>query len=67
MSSLPTRRVQIPQVKVKAVYEDKKYFYTVMEACDGGDLLDFFNAIMDENVRPKTREKQVRLGSAGEF
>ena len=33
-------------VHVSAVYEDKKFFHTVMEACDGGDLLDFLQDLI---------------------
>jgi serine/threonine protein kinase len=47
-------------VRVHACYEDGEYFYTVQEACDGGDLFDFFRMLMADDMDDETLEREVR-------
>jgi serine/threonine protein kinase len=47
-------------VQVKACYEDSQYFYTLLEACDGGDLFDFFRMLMADDMTIDTLEREVR-------
>merc|ERR1719506_2941265 len=47
-------------VRVVACYEDSQYFYTLLEACDGGDLFDFFRMLMSDDMDTETLEREVR-------
>jgi len=48
-------------VKVHACYEDPQYFYTLLEACKGGDLFDFFRMLMSDDMDAGTLEREVRI------
>ena len=37
-----------------------RYFYTLLEACDGGDLFDFFRMLMADDMTIDTLEREVR-------
>jgi calcium-dependent protein kinase len=58
------RMMNLPEnenvVRVHACYEDGEYFYTVQEACDGGDLFDFFRMLMADDMDDDTLEREVR-------
>jgi calcium-dependent protein kinase len=58
------RMMNLPEnehvVKVHACMEDDKYFYTFLEACQGGDLFDFFKMLTSDNMEPKELENEVR-------
>jgi serine/threonine protein kinase len=47
-------------VRIVACYEDSQYFYTLLEACDGGDLFDFFRMLMADDMDTETLEREVR-------
>merc|ERR1719238_1467422 len=47
-------------VRVVNCYEDSQYFYTLLEACDGGDLFDFFRMLMADDMEVETLEREVR-------
>jgi calcium-dependent protein kinase len=48
-------------VKVFACYEDEHYFYTLLEACKGGDLFDFFRMLLSDDMDAPTLEREVRI------
>jgi serine/threonine protein kinase len=47
-------------VRIVGCYEDSQYFYTLLEACDGGDLFDFFRMLMADDMETETLEREVR-------
>lgn len=47
-------------ISIIECYEDKEYFYTVLESCHGGDLFDFVQIIGSEAMQPKELESLVR-------
>jgi serine/threonine protein kinase len=47
-------------IKIFACYEDDKYFYTLLESLQGGDLLDFFRVLTSDSLDPEFVEKEVR-------
>jgi serine/threonine protein kinase len=47
-------------VKIINCFEDHQYFYTVLEACNGGDLFDFFRMLMSDDMDAATLEREVR-------
>jgi serine/threonine protein kinase len=44
-------------VQIHACYEDNKYYYTLLEACEGGDLADF---LKHHKYDEATKEEDVR-------
>jgi calcium-dependent protein kinase len=47
-------------VTIHNCYEDAQYFYTLLEACNGGDLFDFFRMLMSDDMDAVTLENEVR-------
>jgi calcium-dependent protein kinase len=47
-------------VRIIDCFEDHRYFYTVLEACDGGDLLDFLPVLKGSDMDAETFEGEVR-------
>merc|ERR1719311_292394 len=47
-------------VRIMDCFEDSQYFYTLLEACDGGDLFDFFRMLMSDDMETEALEKEVR-------
>jgi calcium-dependent protein kinase len=47
-------------VRIMDCFEDSQYFYTLLEACDGGDLFDFFRMLMADDMDTETLEREVR-------
>merc|ERR550514_1375528 len=47
-------------IKVFACYEDDKYFYTLLESLQGGDLFDFFRVLTSDSLEPDVVEKEVK-------
>merc|ERR1719174_3119090 len=47
-------------VRVMGCFEDSQYFYTLLEACDGGDLFDFFRMLMADDMEVEKLEHEVR-------
>merc|ERR1719473_1371050 len=47
-------------IKVFACYEDERYFYTLLESLQGGDLFDFFRVLTSDTLEPDVVEKEVR-------
>merc|ERR1719473_1830737 len=47
-------------VRILACYEDSAYFYTVFEACDGGDLFDFLSMLWADGMDTAAVEHEVR-------
>ena len=47
-------------IKVFDCYEDEKYFYTLLESLNGGDLYDFFEILMSDSLTPEVVESVVR-------
>merc|ERR550514_1520020 len=47
-------------IKVFACYEDERYFYTLLESLNGGDLFDFFRVLTSDQLEPEMVEKEVK-------
>merc|ERR1719326_411088 len=47
-------------IKVYACYEDERYFYTLLESLQGGDLFDFFRVLTSDQLEPEMVEKEVK-------
>jgi len=47
-------------VTIHNCFEDGQYFYTLLEACNGGDLFDFFRMLMSDDMDAATLETEVR-------
>jgi serine/threonine protein kinase len=47
-------------IKVFACYEDEKYFYTLLESLQGGDLFDFWKILTSDSVTPEVVEREVK-------
>jgi serine/threonine protein kinase len=47
-------------VRIHACLEDSHYFYTLQEACHGGNLCDFLRLVMAEDLDTATLENEVR-------
>jgi serine/threonine protein kinase len=58
------RMMNLPEspnvIKVFACYEDEKYFYTLLESLQGGDLFDFFRVLTSDTLEPEVVEKEVK-------
>merc|ERR550514_2016150 len=47
-------------IKVYACYEDERYFYTLLESLNGGDLFDFFRVLTSDQLEPEVVDKEVK-------
>jgi serine/threonine protein kinase len=47
-------------ITVYACYEDERYFYTLLESLNGGDLFDFFRVLTSDQLEPEVVEKEVK-------
>ena len=47
-------------VRIIACFEDSQYYYMLQEACDGGDLLDFLQLILADDIDVETLDREVR-------
>jgi len=47
-------------IKVFACYEDEKYFYTLLESLQGGDLFDFWKILTSDSLTPEVVEREVK-------
>jgi serine/threonine protein kinase len=58
------RMMNLPEsehvVRVHACFEDSQYFYTLQEACDGGDLFDFLRVLLADETELEYLESEVR-------
>merc|ERR1719487_3067341 len=50
------RMMNLPEspnvIKVFGCYEDEKYYYTLLESLNGGDLFDFFRVLTSDTLEP---------------
>ena len=48
--------------KVHACFEDSQYFYTLQEACDGGDHLQEFRRVNHKTILVRVLKKRSKFG-----
>merc|ERR1719453_246201 len=48
-------------IKVEGCYEDAKYYYTLMDSCQGGDLFDFFRMLASDDMPPDELNRELQV------